>query len=62
MTGLVDREGKFYCEDLIEWFNTFKKWLRSPTLRRHWSSFRDEHHPKFRLFMFNFKLISKHQP
>ena len=51
MAGLTDRNGKFYCEDLIEWYQTFKKWMRSPILRSHWLSFRDEHHPKFRIFI-----------
>ena len=51
MTGLTDRDGQFSCEDLVEWHNTFKKWLQSPILRRHWITLQDEHHPKFRYFI-----------
>lgn len=51
MTGLVDRDEKFYCEDLIEWYITFKKWLQSSILRSHWNSISDEHHPKFKKFI-----------
>jgi hypothetical protein len=51
MTGLIDRDGQFYCEDLIEWYNTFKKWLQSRILRNHWISLKDEHHPRFVQFV-----------
>ena len=51
MTGLTDRDEKFYCEDLVEWYITFKKWLHSPILRSHWTTLADEHHPKFKKFI-----------
>lgn len=47
MAGLVDRDGQFDCVDLVEWYNTFRKWLRSPILRSHWETLKNEHHPKF---------------
>jgi len=51
MSGLADRDGKFYCEDLIEWWITFRKWMRSPILQSHWNTLHSEHHPKFQQFM-----------
>jgi hypothetical protein len=44
----------YFCEKLseetqennIEWINTFKHWLRSPTLVGYWEHLKDEQHPK----------------
>jgi len=41
-------------QDAVEWLQTFGKWCRSPTLRRHWNYFKDEHHPRFVVFMNEF--------
>lgn len=51
IAGMVDRNGEFDCEDLIEWYNTFIKWLNSSILRSHWQTLKDEYHPKFVIFI-----------
>ena len=38
-------------EDNIEWFNTFKNWMKSPILRKHWAYLRYEQHPTFQKFV-----------
>ena len=45
---LEEREGH---DDLIEWWTTFGKWMRSPLLQSHWQSLKNEHHPRFQKFM-----------
>jgi len=59
MTGLAEKDGQFYCEDLIEWWNTFRKWMGSPILQSHWKTLKDEHHPKFQQFMENIIMTIK---
>lgn len=57
MIGLTDREGRFdECEDLVEWKETFQKWMRSEILQKHWKSLANEYHPKFQNFM-KFQII-----
>jgi len=51
LVGLEERQNESKSEDLIEWWMTFRKWMRSPLLQCHWRSLRSEHHPRFQQFM-----------
>jgi hypothetical protein len=53
---------KLNSEDYIEWLQTFKKWVRSPIMRKHWKYFRNEHHPEFAKFMDDLIVLHQQTP
>lgn len=51
MTCISCQNNDAKCDGQFEWYMTFKKWMKSPILKNHWIVFRNEHHPKFVLFI-----------